>query len=306
MKAILFDKYGSEEVLYETDIAIPLLDTNQVLVEVYSTSLNHVDLVERSGGFTSAKDVFPRMIGKEFAGVVKEVGKDVTKFKVGDRVAGMNFAGTYAEYIAVNENFIALVPDELELSDVGALMVAGFTAWSAVVGKANVSSGQKIFIVGGSGGIGHIAVQLAKKLGAYVITTAGPKNIEFVKNLGADEVIDYNTPNYWLNIKDVDVVIDAIGINQAENMSVLKEGGEFITIVKPPEQEVAKKYKVKATFLEGNISSEILQNIVNAYANNEFKLHINKSSFFNLEEIKKAHSAFALKQNVGKWLIKFK
>lgn len=306
MKAILYNQYGTEEVLYEADIAIPAIEANQLLVEVYSTSLNHIDLVERSGVFAKENDVFPRMNGKDFAGVVKEVGKDVTKFKVGDHVAGITFTGTYAEYIAVNEDLVALVPESIELSNLGVLPVASLTAWTAVVRKAKVSASQRVLIVGGSGGVGHIAVQLAKSLGAYVITTAGPKNMEFVKNLGADEVIDYNTPNYWGNIKEVDVVIDTIGLNQVENMSVLKKGGSFITMVKPPDQETATKYDVKAEFMEGEASPENLQKLMNAYVNNEFTVHINKSSSFNLEEIKKAQVAFASKQNVGKWLIKFK
>ncbi len=306
MKAILYNQYGSEEVLYEADIAIPAINANEVLIEVYSTSLNHIDLVERNGVFAKDTDIFPRMSGKDFAGVVKEVGKDVTKFKAGDHVAGITFAGTYAEYIAVNENFIAHVPEGIDLSTLGGVPVAGLTAWTAVVRKANISAGQKVLIVGGSGGVGHVAVQLAKSLGAYVITTAGQKNIDFTKKLGADEVIDYNTPNYWETIQEVDAVIDAIGVNQNETMSVLKEGGIFITMVRPPDQEAAAQYKVTASFMEGEMTSENLQNVMNAYANNEFVLHVHQSSSFDLEEIKKAQAAFASKQNVGKWLITFK
>ena len=307
MKAILYNQYGSEEVLYEADIAIPTIDASQVLVEVYSTSLNHFDLAERSGAFAKDTDVFPRISGgKDFAGVVKEVGKDVTKFKAGDHVAGITFGGTYAEYIAVNENFLAHVPEGTDLSTLGGVPVAGLTAWTAVVRKANISAGQKVLIVGGSGGVGHVAVQLAKSLGAYVITTAGQKNIDFTKKLGADEVIDYNTPNYWETIQEVDAVIDAIGVNQNETMSVLKEGGIFITMVRPPDQEVAAQYKITASYMQGEMTSENLQNVMNAYINNEFVLHVHQTSSFDLEEIKKAQAAFASKQNVGKWLIKFK
>ena len=307
MKAILYNQYGSEEVLYEADIAIPAINANEVLVEVYSTSLNHFDLAERSGAFAKDTDVFPRISGgKDFAGVVKEVGKDVTKFKAGDHVAGITFGGTYAEYIAVNENFLAHVPEGTDLSTLGGVPVAGLTAWTAVVRKANISAGQKVLIVGGSGGVGHVAVQLAKSLGAYVITTAGQKNIDFTKKLGADEVIDYNTPNYWETIQEVDAVIDAIGVNQNETMSVLKEGGIFITMVRPPDQEVAAQYKITASYMQGEMTSENLQNVMNAYINNEFVLHVHQTSSFDLEEIKKAQAAFASKQNVGKWLIKFK
>ncbi len=307
MKAILYNEYGTEDVLYEADVAIPTIEANEVLVEVHSTSLNHFDLVERSGAFAKDTDVFPRMSGgKDFAGIVKEIGKDVTRFNVGDHVAGIRFAGTYGEYINVNENTIAHVSKEIDLSTLGGVPAVGLTAWTAVVRKANISAGQRVLIVGASGGVGHIAVQLAKKLGAYVIATAGSKNIEFTKKLGADEVIDYNTPNYWETIQKVDAVIDAVGLNQDEMMSVLKEGGIFTSIVKPPNQEVAEKYKVTASFMQGELTAANLQNLMNAYTNNEFVLHVNQISSFDVEEIKKAQAAFKSKQNVGKWIIKFK
>lgn len=306
MKAILYKEYGTEEVLYEANMEIPAIEANEVLVEVYSTSLNHFDLVELSGAFAKDTDVFPRMSGKDFAGVVKEVGEDVTKFKAGDHVAGITFGGTHAEYIAVNEQSIALAPKELDLNTLGAVPVAGLTAWTAVVRQANVSAGQRVLIAGGSGGVGHVAVQLAKNLGAYVIATAGTKNIEFVKNLGADEVIDYNTPNYWETIQAVDIVIDAVGVQQNEHMSVLKEGGTFITMVSPPDQGAAAQYKVTATFMQGEMSAENIQHVVNAYAKGNFSLHIQEARSFDLAEIKKAIATFTLKQNVGKWLIQFK
>ena len=206
MKKILISKCGSVDVLFEEDGNIPSIASNQLLIKMAATSINDIDIVKRENGVppTAPPQMqmkFPYLLGSDFSGIVTEIGDNVTKFQVGDHVAGITQTGTYAEYITVDENsFVTKVPSDMDLVALGGLGVVSCTAWSAVMIHGKVQPNQRILIHGGAGGVGSMAVQLAKNAGAYVITTASEGNRELLKELGADEIIDYKKVNFEVEL----------------------------------------------------------------------------------------------------------
>lgn len=307
MKAILISEFGNEDVLYEADMPIPTIAEDEILIEVYSISVNHIDLVVRSGLMRSLDIHFPHLLGQDFSGIVRAAGDNVSNLKIGDKVAGINRLGTYAQYISMNENAVVKVPDTVNIHHVGALPVVGVTAWSAVINNGKLEASQRVLIHGGAGGVGHMAIQLAKNIGAYVITTASITNKDFLYSLGADEVIDYTTTNFAEVLDNLDLVIDTVGNNnQADSMSVLKSGGKFISIASPPDNEAAQKYNVEAEFVHGDLRPETLQALISYYDKGIIKLHIAETYSFGLEQMKKAHVEMASRHTRGKRLINMK
>ena len=307
MKAILISEFGTEDVLYEADIPVPAIAEDEILIKVCSISVNHIDLVVRSGMMQSQGIHFPHLLGQDFSGIVEDSGSKVSKFKVGDKVAGINMLGTYAEFISIKENAVVKVQDTVNINHVGALPVVGVTAWSAIINNGKLEPNQSVLIHGGAGGVGHIAIQLAKNIGAYVITTASNSNKDFLHSLGADEVIDYTTIDFSKAIDNLDLVIDTVGKNnQADSMSVLKSGGKFISIASPPDNETAQKYGVEAEFVRGDLRPETLLRLIDYYDKGIIKLQIAETYPFGLEQMKKAHVDLAVRHTRGKRLIYMK
>lgn len=195
MKAYLLNRYGKKEKLQLTNIAEPIVGQKDVLVQVYATAVNLLDSKIKAGEFKLFLPYkFPLTLGHDAAGVVVKIGSGVKQFKVGDEVYARpsdHRIGTFAEYISMNENDVALKPKNLTMEEATSIPLVGLTAWQALVEKANLKKGQKIFIQAGSGGVGTFAIQLAKHLGATVATTTSTANVDLVKSLGADIVIDY-------------------------------------------------------------------------------------------------------------------
>ncbi|SFW75950.1 NADP-dependent oxidoreductase [Chitinophaga sancti] len=245
MKAFLVKKYGKKEKLHLTNVAEPTIKENEVLVQIHSAGVNLLDSIMQWGDFKLFLPYkTPFVNGHDMAGVITKVGASVTKYKVGDEVysrVGDYRIGTFAEQIAVQENDLALKPKNISMDEAGSIPLVALTAWQALVEIARIKKGQKVFIQAGSGGVGTIAIQLAKHLGAYVATTTSTKNIDLVKSLGADLVIDYKTQEFVTILKDYDLVIhsnrDKKVFEQA--LSVLKKGGSLITLVGPPTPEFA-------------------------------------------------------------------
>lgn len=240
MKGFMLNRYGKKEKLHLTEIPEPVLGEFDVLVQVYAAGVNTLDSKIRNGEFKSILSYkTPITLGHDVAGVVARTGTKVSKFKVGDAVYARPAdyrIGTFAEYIAMNESDVAMKPKNLTMEEASSIPLVGLTAWQALVEKANLKKGQKVFIQAGSGGVGTFAIQLAKHLGATVATTTSSANIELVKSLGADIVIDYKKEDFETLLKDFDVVLNSQDQKTLEkSLRVLKTGGKIISISGPPD-----------------------------------------------------------------------
>jgi len=256
MKAVRVHKHGGPEVLQYEDAPRPqVAAATEVLIRVYAAGVNPVDWEIRTGLLKKIFPVsFPWIPGWDLSGVVEEVGPDVTKFNKGDEVFAMPDAtrqGAYAEYIAVRESEVALKPKSLHHIRAAAVPVAALTAWNALFDTARLRAGQRVLIHGGSGGVGHFAVQLAKWKGAHVIATASAKNQELVYGLGADEVIDYRAQKFEDVAREIDIVLDPIGSDtQERSWKVLKNGGILVSLVQPPSEEKAKSFSARGAMVQ--------------------------------------------------------
>jgi NADPH:quinone reductase-like Zn-dependent oxidoreductase len=232
----MITKYGDiNSSLEEQDIPKPLVEANQILIRTYSSSFNPIDHMIVKGDYKAMGKVsFPAGIGRDVSGIVEEVGKNVRKFKIGDKVYSRineSFVGTMAEYVLSNVKDTALMPSNLSFDESASIPLVGLTTYQALVDIAKLSKGENVLIHAGSGGIGTFAIQLAKHLGANVTTTTSTKNISFVKELGADKVIDYTSQNYLDEGAAFDVVYDTLGGNHTmDSFKVLKDGGRVVSI----------------------------------------------------------------------------
>ena len=243
MKAAYIQRYGNINDVQLGEQSKPTLTENAVLVKVHAASINPLDLRVLEGEFKTILPVqFPFILGNDFAGIVVEVGANVIQFKVGDNVyAKTDLNGAFAEYTVVQQSSLALKPDNISMELAASLPLVSLTAWQALVEIANVQAGQKVLIHAGSGGVGSIAIQLAKHLGAIVATTTSSKNIAWVKALGADIIIDYKTTDFEQELKDYDVVLDTQGGSILEkSLNVLKRGGRIVSISGPPDRNLAE------------------------------------------------------------------
>ena len=236
MKSLMITKYGDiNSSLEEQDIPKPLVEANQILIRTYSSSFNPIYHMIVKGDYKAMGKVsFPAGIGRDVSGIVEEVGKNVRKFKIGDKVYSRineSFVGTMAEYVLSNVKDTALMPSNLSFDEYASIPLVGLTTYQALVDIAKLSKGENVLIHAGSGGIGTFAIQLAKHLGANVTTTTSTKNISFVKELGADKVIDYTSQNYLDEGAAFDVVYDTLGGNYTmDSFKVLKDGGRVVSI----------------------------------------------------------------------------
>lgn len=246
MKAYIIKRYGKKEKLHLTEMAEPVAKENDVLVQIHATGVNLLDSKIRDGEFKLILPYKPPFtLGHDVAGVVTRVGSGVTKFKVGDEVYARpkdHRIGTFAQFIAINENDIAIKPKNLTMEEAASIPLVGLTAWQALIEKANLKKGQKVFIQAGSGGVGTFAIQLAKHLGATVATTTSATNVDLVKSLGADVVIDYKNDDFESVLYGYDVVLNSQDQKTLEkSLRVLKPGGKLISISGPPDPEFAKE-----------------------------------------------------------------
>jgi NADPH:quinone reductase-like Zn-dependent oxidoreductase len=230
MKAAYFEQFGGPDVLKYGDLPDPPPAAGEVLVDVHAASVNAADWKFRAGQYpNSGQTKFPAIPGRDFSGVVSALGGGVDDLKVGDAVFGVLDAGregTYCEKIAIKSAIVGRKPDALSHIDAAALALTGLTAVSSVVDVLKLQRGETILIQGGAGGVAGFAIQLAKRLGARVITTTSTANIEYVRGLGADEVIDYTKQDFTKAVSGVDAVFETVGGDVAEkSFAVLKPGG---------------------------------------------------------------------------------
>ena len=239
MKAFVVDRYGRGRQLRAADMPEPALREDEVLVQVHAAGVNLLDAKIRNGEFKAFLPYkLPLILGHDVAGTVVRVGPRVSKFKLGDEVYSRpdDFRiGTFAEFVAVKEDSLALKPKSLSMEEAASIPLVGLTAWQALVERANLRAGQKVFIQAGSGGVGTFAIQLAKHLGATVATTTSSANVEWVKRLGADIVIDYKKEDFETILRDYDVVLNSQDSKTLEkSLRLLRPGGKLISISGPP------------------------------------------------------------------------
>lgn len=267
MKAFILERYGKSNQMKFADISRPIIKPDQILVQVHAVGLNPIDTMIPKGTFKPIlKFELPAIMGSDLAGIVVEVGSKVTRFKSGDAVYASVFdtgSGSLAEYAVVAENAAAHKLQQLDFVQAASIPMVGLTSWQAFQNYGSaIKRGQKVFIPAGSGGIGTFAIQLAKYLGATVATTTSSQNITLVKQLGADEVIDYKTQDFENLLHDYDFVLGAVkgdGVEKA--LQILKPNGKLISLVGPPDAAFARKrgmnFLMKWVF--GLISSKIIR-----------------------------------------------
>ena len=245
MKAFVVDRYGKKVRGRIGEMPDPELREHDVLVQVYAAGVNLLDSKIRSGEFKLILPYrLPLILGNDVAGVVVKLGRQVRRFKIGDEVYArppQDRIGSFAELIAINEDALALMPNKLTMEEAASIPLVALTAWQALIEKADLKKGQKVLIHAGSGGVGTVAIQLAKHLGATVATTTSTANLDLVKSLGADIAIDYKTTDFTKVLRDYDVVLNSLGTETLhKSIEVLKPGGKLISISGPPDADFAK------------------------------------------------------------------
>jgi alcohol dehydrogenase len=283
MRAAQINEYGGKEVLKTVDsVAKPAAAAGQVLIEVYSAGVNPFDWKVRQGLMKDFIPLnFPATLGGDFAGVVAELGAGVDGLKVGDEVYGQANAaggqGSFAEFTPVVAGQVAIKPKSADFTVAAAVPLAAASAYQALVEHANLQSGQKVLIHGAAGGIGTFAIQIAKHLGAYTATTVSAEDTDFVKSLGADEVIDYKSQKFEELLKDYDAVFDTVGGDtSAKSFQVLKPGGVLVSMAGQPDEQLAKQHNVTAIGQGTKTTTDKLQKIADMVDQGLLKVNIDK------------------------------
>lgn len=312
MKAVQINKYGGPEVLeINPNVAEPAIKPGQVLIEVHASSINPFDGIVLAGFMEKMMPLkFPATLGGDFSGVIKQVAADVTDFKVGDEVYGQAIvfiggSGSFAELLVANTKNIYLKPKNTNFFEAASLPLVGSAAIQSLEDVMKLAAGQKILIHGAAGGIGSIAIQIAKSLGAYVGVTVAEKDINFVKQLGADQIIDYKSQKFEEILKDYDAVFDTIGgeITQ-KSFLVLKKGGVLTSMKGQPDQELSIKYGVTGVAINAITNREHLQRLTQLVESGTVKPQVDK--IFNLDQIKEAFIYKTTAHPRGKVVIKVK
>lgn len=307
MKAFRIHEYGNVDVLKMDEVSIPEIEKDEVLIKVYATSVNPVDWKIREGylkGMNLHK--LPLTLGWDVSGIIEKTGADVAEFKVGNEVysrPSIERDGTYAEYIVVKAKEVAFKPKSITFLESATIPLAGITAWEVLVTTANIQEGQRVLIHAASGGVGSLAVQIAKAKGCYVIGTTSEKNLDFVKSLGADEVIDYKNQDFSEFLRDIDVVFDTVdGKTQNDSWKVLKEGGILVSVTNKPNADLAKEHKVRSAFVFIQPNVPVLNELTKLIDSGKLKPVV--GSVFNFSDTKKAQDLSQSGRARGKIAIK--
>jgi NADPH:quinone reductase-like Zn-dependent oxidoreductase len=317
MKAIRIHEFGGPEVMKIEEVERPVPQADEILIKMYASGVNPADYVVRQGGNVILKPFLklPLGLGLDGSGGVEEVGSDVSGFKKGDKVYGIpNFlSGTYAEFIAAKATQFAIMPNNISFNEAGAIPSCALMAWNGM-DLGNVGAGQRVLVHGAAGGIGTLAVQFAKSKGAYVIGTASRQNFHFLKQLGADEVIDYKDENFADLLHDIDVVFDASPVFSEEArmaMAVaLKDGGRFVSVQLPyafSEEilDVLAKKNAEAKMIRRDL--DVAQSLTDiAKLIEAGKVNIVVSKVYQLEQAAEAHNELETKHVRGKIVLEIR
>jgi alcohol dehydrogenase len=312
MKAAQYNQYGGPEVIeIKENAPEPKAGDGQVLIEIHAASLNPFDWKVRAGYMKDMMPMqFPVTIGGDFAGIVKEVGTGVTDFKVGDEIFGTagipnGGSGSIAEIAAAKASAIAKKPSDANFEEAASLPLTGASAVQGIEEHINLQNGQKIMINGGAGGIGTMAIQIAKSKGAYVAATAGTDDVEYVKGLGADEIIDYKSENFWEKLKDFDAVFDMVGGETADKLfDVVKNGGVIVSMVGQPNPDLATQKGVTAIGEGTKTTTEHLNRVRELIENGTIKPTIDK--VYPLDQTRQAFEHLEKQSARGKIVVKIR
>lgn len=302
MKAIVIEEFGGVEQLQMKEVDRPVLKSNRMIVEMHATSVNPVDTKRRKGSFGGK---LPMIVGNDVAGVVIEVGEDVADFKVGDRVMA-NGAKTYAEWVSVNPDRAVKLSDSVSYEEAAAIPLVGQTAYEAVVTRGKVKEGERVLIHAGSGGVGSIAIQIAKLNGAWVASTASGKNQEVLANLGADRPINYEKEQFEEVLSEIDFVFDTLGGSiQEKSIKVLRPGGRLLSIAQEPDKALGEANNIEADYFSMSPAKEPLEALNKWVSESDIRPVISKVVPFTQEEIRKAHELSETGHAGGKIIIIF-
>jgi len=297
--------FGGPEVLQGDDVEPSLPDASQILVAVKAASVNPVDFKIRSGKYPAVKeDRLPYALGRDVSGVVEKCGAQATIFKIGDEVFGMVGinGGGYAEKVVLDQKAIARKPPSLDHVHATAIPLAGQTAWQGLFRWGQLKAGQSVLIHGGSGGVGHFAVQFAKAKGARVLTTVSTDNVEFARSLGADVVIDYKTQRFEDHASDLDMVFDLIdGEARERSWPLLKRGGVLVSTLTDPSQDKAKEHGIRAMRYTVEADGAELAEIADLVTAGKVKPHVART--YPLAEATEALSEVEKGHSVGKTVL---
>ena len=307
MKAAVIHEYGDSNVFKHEDVAMPEPGATEVLVKVHYASVNPFDCKVRAGYMKAHMPLnLPAILGTDMVGTVEKAGADVSKFKKGDLVFGkanLGSNGSYAEYALAKESNVAYAPKNMPEREVAGLPVAAGTAWSVLVNIAGLKAGQKLLITGASGGVGIMAIQIAKSIGAYVIGTASKSNLQTLKTMGADEAIDYTEGDFSEKAKDVDVLLDTVG---GETLSkaykIVRRGGKLISLTGPTDKAAADKYGIEAQYLSVPSDGKTMEELAKLADSGKLKVLID--SEMPLGKISEAHALSESRKAKGKIIIK--
>ena len=307
MKAVIIKEYGAPIEI--ADVPKPALLADSVLIEVHAASVNPVDSFVQAGYLKEMMPItFPFTMGFDVSGVIVEVGEQVSQFKKGDEVFsrpnGMQ-AGTIAEYAMIKAEELAIKPANITHQEAASIPLVGLTAWQAITTKGNLQQGQKILIHAGSGGVGTLAIQMAKHLGAEVATTTSAKNVDLVKSLGADVVIDYKTQKFEEELTDYDLVLDMMGGEVLENsFKVLKKDGRLVSIKGQDTKGLAEQYGVQFESFFMWPSGEMLAQLAQLITDGVLKPVIDRS--YPIDQTQEAYTYIQTGRAKGKIVIQVK
>ncbi len=321
MKAIRVYEFGGPEVLKMVEVERPTPAADEILIRMYATSVNPADYIFRQGGNDAIRPYLklPLGLGLDAAGVVEQTGEEVTQFKVGDRVYGVpNFPGdgSYAEYITAKASQFSLMPDHLTFNEAGALPSCALIAWNGIVDMGHVKAGDRVLIHGAAGGVGNLAVQFAHAKGAYVIGTASAYNFDFLRGLGADEVIDYNSQRFEDTVENIDLVFNASPVRdknlRIKSVQVMREGSIYVCthLDEPFEQEfldaLAKKSTTGTMVGGGSVTTYTSSLEGTSQLLNEGKVKAVISKVYPLAEVAEAHRQSETKHVSGKIVLEIR
>lgn len=287
MKAVRYNEFGGPGVLKMEQVQRPEPKEDEVLVRICTAGVLPIDWKIRQG-WMPMPIKFPVIPGSAFSGVIEKIGANITDFETGQKVFGRSTTGTYAEYTVVAADAIALKPESIGFDEAAAISGGATTAWQVLFHDGNVQAGDHVLIHGAAGGVGLFAVQLAKWKGAHVTATAGSANVDYVRSLGAETVIDYTTTRFEEVVRDMDFVLDAVGGEVLErSWSVIKQGGALISIAGQPSMERAQEQGVRLLKPSRAFAKKDLETIAKLMDEGKVKGFV--SQLFSLQEAAQAH-----------------
>lgn len=313
MKAAIINEFGDADVLQITEVEKPEINEEQVLIKVKAIGINPVDTKVRAGTSGISKQIkLPVILGWDVSGTIVKVGKNVTQFKTGDDVFGCvgfpRLGNAYAEFTLADPKLLAIKPNNISFEEAAAIPIAGLTAYQAINEELKVSSGEKILIQAAAGGVGHLAVQLAKMNGAYVIGTASGENEKFLKSLDVDQFIDYKKERFENIVHDLDCALDAMGGDVLyRTISCVKQGGNVVCLPSSTKNDpkaigLANERNIKLTWPMMRADGEEMRIIASLLQEKKLKVFVDK--IFTLDQIAWAHKAVETHKTKGKVVVK--